>query len=110
MTEPSSQFYSGPQDVKHGQAWSMLHFILEGGDAKLRKTLDTYLKRFRKVKKEEKSATELDYAFVETFHQLDLKDVERRWKEWVEKLAKQSGIEWTVPDTAEERKKWGIAK
>jgi tetratricopeptide (TPR) repeat protein len=47
MLQSPSEFYSGQVAVKYAQAWSMVHFLLEGGDAdlkqRLRRNLDLLL-------------------------------------------------------------------
>jgi len=88
---------------------------MEAGDAELKKTLGSYLKYFIEARKGDDKAgarggSKLEHIYVDTFHQLKIKEIEAKWKEHVVGLAKKCGVEWTLPDTPEEREKWGLPK
>ncbi len=108
MTQSPEQFYSGAQSLKYGQSWTIVHFIMESGDAKLKETLFKYLEYFVEAakgdpsdKKDTRASSKLEHIYVDTFHQLDMKSIERKWEKWVEKLANDAGIEWKVPQENE---------
>lgn len=108
MTQSPEQFYSGNQGLKYAQGWTIVHFIMESGDETLKKTLWKYLQYFVDAakgdpgdNKETRGGSKLEHIYGDTFHQLDMRDVEARWVKWVEKLAKECGIDWTAPEEKE---------
>lgn len=90
MTMSPSEFYAGDAFTKYAQAWSFVHYCLEGGDARARAALLAYLEKHAEGVAGDRSrrqGSRLDYIYAETFHQLDMKLVEKRWWNHVRKLA-----------------------
>ena len=79
----------------------MIHFMMESGDEPLKQALMRYLKYFRdlagKTPFPAQEGMRLEHAYVDTFHQLDMKDVTTRWEAWVGKLARMAGLDWKRP-------------
>ncbi|RMG17696.1 MAG: DUF1570 domain-containing protein [Planctomycetota bacterium] len=101
MSQSPQEFYAGNAPLKYAQAWTMIHFIMESGDEELKKTFDSYLRHFKEVDRDDKDAARggamLEYIYVDTFHQLDMADVTKRWERWVEKLCADAGLDWKLP-------------
>lgn len=99
MNESPQEFYSGYVSLKYAMGWTLVHFFMESGDEKLKKTFITYLNRFKEVvgeggdKKEvAKDGMALQYVYLDTFYELDMEDVTRRWEAWVKKMCEKSGV------------------
>jgi tetratricopeptide (TPR) repeat protein len=89
--------------LRYAQAWSMVHFFLEGGDPALRQAFLDYLARYRFKPRHELSVetARLQYAWQATFGELpdyDLASLQERWEVHVEGLAAQAGLEWARPE------------
>jgi hypothetical protein len=97
MNESPQEFYSGYVSLKYAMGWTLVHFFMESGDEKLKKTFITYLNRFKEVvggeKKEvARDGMALQYVYLDTFYDLDMEDVTQRWEAWVKKLCEKNGV------------------
>ena len=79
IRETPGEFYSGPVAVKYAQAWSMVHFFLQGKQADYSSRFETYLTALRKGG----NPTE---AYQAAFTGLDWKAFEKAWWEYVREL------------------------
>jgi hypothetical protein len=98
-----SEFYAGNASMKYAQAWTMIHFFMESGDAKLKATFFKYLDAYKNLKtaEEKKSAQEgskMQYIWNDTLGELPREETKARWEKWVQKLAKKAGMKWKLPN------------
>lgn len=95
MTSSPSEFYSGQTFTKYCQAWSFVHYCMQGGDKALRKTFLAYLRAHTRGQAGDKSrqiGVRLEHIYASTFHQLDMKQISARWWAYVRRLGKDAGI------------------
>jgi hypothetical protein len=86
MTMSPAQFYSGYTYLNYAQAWSFVHYCMEGGDPALRTAFLVYLDRHSRGRAGDKSGllgVKLEHIYADTFHQLDMNAVEQRWRQHV---------------------------
>ena len=79
MQESQQAFYANNAPFKYAQAWSMIHFFMEGGDDHLREVLGDYIDRL-------KDGDTTEVAFRETWGQEDLSKIQARWLQYVNSL------------------------
>ena len=90
MTMSPSEFYSGQQFLHYAEAWSFVHHCLEGGDARLSRTLHEYLERHchgEAGSRARQEGVSLEHIYADTFHQLDRRQLESGWLAHVQRLA-----------------------
>jgi tetratricopeptide (TPR) repeat protein len=95
MTLSPSQFYSGNAYLNYAQAWSFVHFCMEGGDTRLKRALFEYLQKHgegRAGDRSKQTGVSLDHLYAATFHQLDMAKVQKAWWAHVEKMARELGV------------------
>lgn len=79
LREPQWMFYSFMPSFKYAQAWSMVHFFMEGGNAGYKKCYQQYASLLL----DGKSSGD---AYRETFEKMDLKAMLEDWKDYAMKL------------------------
>jgi len=93
MTMSPAEFYSGDAYLKYAQAWSFVHYCLEGGDRRLKAALFAYLHEHNAGRAGDRSrqlGMRLEHAYAATFHQLDMDEVEAGWRAHVAELARRA--------------------
>jgi tetratricopeptide (TPR) repeat protein len=111
MTESPQEFYSGRVSYKYGQGWAMIHYFMESGDRvtvegeerPIKDIFMDYLNKYKAIGLDHKSrgGSRLEYVYVDTFHQIDdLEEVEKRFGEYVCKLAEKVGVKFLSEEEA----------
>ncbi|MFH1228297.1 MAG: tetratricopeptide repeat protein [Planctomycetota bacterium] len=81
MNESKTKFYSESIGYKYAQAWSMIHFFINFRSGEYFKQLKDYYMTLLGGKSAKA-------AYDKTFAKMDLKQVQKEWKEYVNKLKK----------------------
>jgi tetratricopeptide (TPR) repeat protein len=95
MTLSPSEFYSGNVYLNYAQGWSFVHYCMDGDDPRAKAALFDYLHRHGAGQAGDRSrqaGVKLEHLYAETFHQLDMPKLEKRWWAHVEALAREVGV------------------
>ena len=93
MNMSPTQFYSGERFLHYAQAWSFVHYCLEGGDERAKATLFAYLDlhtRGQAGDRRSQAGASLERIYVQTFHQLDMKAQQAAWWRHVQELGREA--------------------
>lgn len=96
VQELPNEFFRGAGAVKYAQAWTLVHYLLQGDDGKARAAFYRYLQLFAQVRDQpfqsQLGRAMLSLALGETFGKLKSNSVTQGWERWVAKLAKDEGL------------------
>jgi len=96
VQEQPSEFFAGNAQVKYAQAWTLVHYLLQGDDPQASAAFYRYVHLFAQLRGQPERATPgralLAFALAETFGKLPSNSVTRGWERWVAKLAKDAGL------------------
>jgi tetratricopeptide (TPR) repeat protein len=79
MLESQGQFYGEDPGTKYAQAWSMIHFFINGEGGKYKPVFVNYYRELKAGKTQQE-------AFDGTFAKLNLAEAQNQWMEYVGKL------------------------